>query len=78
LLTHRFLSSFCGRTLLYEFSSFGSPITALAQAPSVDILAIGLLDGTTLIYDIKSDEMLMKFKHEGKVTAISFRTGIFV
>ena len=62
--------------MIYEFSNFGSPITIMAQAPSIDILALGLLDGTIIIYDIKADQELMRFKQEGKVTAISFRTGM--
>lgn len=62
-------------SLIYEFPSFGSSITVLEQAPTVDVIAIGLLDGRIIIYDIKSAEEIMKFKQEGKVTAISFRTG---
>jgi U3 small nucleolar RNA-associated protein 21 len=65
-------------SLIYEFPSFGSPITVLVQAPTIDVIAIGLLDGRIIIYDIKSAEEIIKFKQEGKVTAISFRTGIFL
>lgn len=60
--------------LIYEFKSFGSPVTCLAQAPSVDIIAIGLLNGTIILYDIKADEELMRLQQDGKVTAITFRT----
>jgi U3 small nucleolar RNA-associated protein 21 len=65
-------------SLIYEFPSFGSPITFLVQAPTVDVIAIGLLDGRIIIYDIRSAEEIMRFKQEGKVTAISFRTGMFM
>ncbi|KAJ3041212.1 hypothetical protein HDV00_009750 [Rhizophlyctis rosea] len=60
--------------LLYEFKSFGSPVTVLAQAPSVDVVAIGLLDGSIILHNIKMDEKIMRLKQEGKVTAVSFRT----
>ncbi len=49
-------------------------MTCLAQAPSVDIIAIGLLNGSIILYDIKADEELMRFQQDGKVTAITFRT----
>ncbi|KAJ3049083.1 hypothetical protein HK097_009887 [Rhizophlyctis rosea] len=60
--------------LLYEFKRFESPITFLAQAPSVDVVAIGLLDGSIILQNIKVDEKIMRLKQEGKITAISFRT----
>ena len=63
-------------SLIYEFPSFGSAITVLVQAPTVDVIAIGLLDGRIIIYDIKSAEEIMSFKQEGRVSAISFRTGM--
>jgi len=60
---------------IYEFpKSFGSPITFIAQSPVVDVIAIGTLDGTISIHNIKLDKELMSFQAEGKVTAISFRT----
>jgi len=64
-------------TLVYEFSQMGSPITHLCQAPLVDVIAIGLLDGSIHIHDIKTDQEIMRFKQQGKVTALSFRTGTF-
>ncbi|KAI9205039.1 Utp21 specific WD40 associated putative domain-containing protein [Polychytrium aggregatum] len=60
--------------LIYEFPTFESSITYLAQSPVVDVVAIGLLDGTTVIHNIRYDEEIMRFKQDGKVTAISFRT----
>ncbi|KAJ3294723.1 hypothetical protein HK104_003329 [Borealophlyctis nickersoniae] len=60
--------------LLYEFKSFGAPITYLAQSPSVDVVAIGLLDGSIILHNIREDVRIMGLKQEGKVTAISFRT----
>src|ERR1700722_7752073 len=60
----------------YSFSSFGSPITCLVQSPVVDVIAIGLLNGTILLHNIKLDENIISLKQEGCVTSISFRTGI--
>eukprot|EP00842_Homolaphlyctis_polyrhiza_P001778 jgi/Hompol1/2600/HPOL_006068-RA len=60
--------------LIYEFKSFGSPITALAQSPSIDVVVIGLLDGTIILHNIKVDKEIMRFKQDGKVTAATFRT----
>lgn len=61
--------------LIYAFQSFGSPITCLAQSPVVDVVAIGLLDGTVIIHNIKMDEKIDKVRQDDRVTAISFRTG---
>ncbi|CAG8647186.1 26118_t:CDS:10 [Gigaspora margarita] len=62
------------KKLKYSFSSFGSSITSLVQSPVVDVIAIGLLDGTIIIHNIKLDERIMSFKQEGRVTSITFRT----
>ncbi|KAI8805203.1 Utp21 specific WD40 associated putative domain-containing protein [Cladochytrium replicatum] len=60
--------------LLYQFPKFHSPITCLEQSPVVDVVGIGLLDGTIAIHNVRTDERLMTFRQEGKVTGISFRT----
>ncbi|CAG8520768.1 16389_t:CDS:10 [Dentiscutata erythropus] len=62
------------KKLKYSFSSFGSSITSLVQSPVVDVIAIGLLDGTIVIHNIKLDERIMSYKQEGRVTSITFRT----
>ncbi|CAG8566492.1 3528_t:CDS:10 [Paraglomus brasilianum] len=66
--------NFRTKKLVYTFSPFSSPITTLAQSPVVDVIAVGLLDGSIIIYNIKADEQVLSFKQEGTVTSISFRT----
>lgn len=61
--------------LIYAFQSFGSPITCLSQSPVVDVVAIGLLDGTVMLHNIKMDEKIDNVRQDDRVTAISFRTG---
>ncbi|KAJ3268605.1 hypothetical protein HDV01_002543 [Terramyces sp. JEL0728] len=58
---------------LYGFK-FSSPVTCLAQSPSIDVVAVGLLDGTIILHNIKMDKEVMRFNQEGKVTSITFRT----
>ncbi|KAG9293369.1 hypothetical protein G9A89_007615 [Geosiphon pyriformis] len=60
--------------IIYSFASFGSPITCLTQSPVVDVIAIGLLDGTIILHHIKADERITTYSQEGHVTSISFRT----
>ncbi|KAJ1560774.1 hypothetical protein HK096_007262 [Nowakowskiella sp. JEL0078] len=60
--------------MLYEFPSFGSPITCLSQSPAIDVIAIGLLNGKIILHNIKVDETVISFHQNNKVTAISFRT----
>jgi U3 small nucleolar RNA-associated protein 21 len=61
--------------MIYSFDSLGSPITCVVQAPVVDVVAFGLLNGRIVLYNIRTDEELLSFRQEGKVTSISFRTG---
>ncbi|KAI8343257.1 Utp21 specific WD40 associated putative domain-containing protein [Chlamydoabsidia padenii] len=60
--------------MVYQFKPFGSAISCLVQSPVVDVVAIGLLDGTTLLYNIKADEKIDSVHQDDRVTAISFRT----
>ncbi|CAE6468709.1 unnamed protein product [Rhizoctonia solani] len=54
----------------------GSPITALCQSPAVDVVGIGFASGECILYDIRSDERVMRVFMEGAgVKAIAFRTG---
>ena len=58
--------------------SSGSPITALAQSPAVDVIGIGFVSGECVLYDIRSDEKIMRVFMEGAaVRAIAFQTGLF-
>ncbi|KAF8610566.1 Utp21-domain-containing protein [Ceratobasidium sp. AG-I] len=55
--------------------SSGSPITALAQSPAVDVIGIGFASGECVLYDIRSDERIMRVFMEGAaVRAIAFQT----
>uniref|UniRef100_A0A452UM36 WD repeat domain 36 n=1 Tax=Ursus maritimus TaxID=29073 RepID=A0A452UM36_URSMA len=61
--------------LLYTFQGWKIGVTALQQAPAVDVVAIGLMSGQVIIHNIKFDETLMKFRQDwGPITSISFRT----
>ncbi|XP_037385232.2 WD repeat-containing protein 36 [Talpa occidentalis] len=61
--------------LLYTFPGWKVGVTALQQAPVVDVVAVGLISGQVFIHNIKFDETLMKFRQDwGPITSISFRT----
>uniref|UniRef100_A0A8D0XEN5 WD repeat domain 36 n=1 Tax=Sus scrofa TaxID=9823 RepID=A0A8D0XEN5_PIG len=61
--------------LLYTFAGWKTGVTALQQAPAVDVVAVGLMSGQVIIHNIKFDETLMKFRQDwGPITSISFRT----
>ncbi|KAJ1845509.1 rRNA-processing protein utp21, partial [Coemansia sp. RSA 2708] len=62
------------RRCLYEFKSVGSGIACLVQAPAIDVLALGLLDGRVLLHNVKQDRAVMQLAQEGRVTAVTFRT----
>lgn len=46
------------------------------KSPAIDVIAVGLADGRTILHNIKYDETIMHFQQDwGPVSAISFRTG---
>lgn len=61
--------------LVYTFQKFGSKITILESAPAIDVIAVGLADGSIALLNLKYDQFVMQFKQDwGPVTSISFRT----
>lgn len=61
--------------MVYQFGYLGSAVTCLAQSPVVDVVAVGLLDGTVVLHNIKADEKIDSVRQDDRVTAITFRTG---
>ena len=60
--------------LIYTFKGWNSGVTTVVQAPSLDVVGIGLKNGRILIHNLKFDETIMEFKQEwGMVTALSFK-----
>ncbi|OQR88110.1 hypothetical protein ACHHYP_07540 [Achlya hypogyna] len=65
------------RTLkcVFAFKGWHSEVTAMAQSPAVDVVAVGLADGRILLHNLKFDTTLMTFSQaqEGRVTSLAFR-----
>ncbi|KAK9881958.1 hypothetical protein WA026_018150 [Henosepilachna vigintioctopunctata] len=60
--------------LIYTFKGWRSAVTALAQTPALDVVAIGLQNGKIYIHNIKCDETIMDLLQDwGAITSISFR-----
>ncbi|KAI9497520.1 Utp21 specific WD40 associated putative domain-containing protein [Zychaea mexicana] len=60
--------------MVYQMDSFGSALTCLEQSPVVDVVAIGLLDGSVILHNIKVNEKIDTVHQDDRVTSISFRT----
>ena len=61
--------------LIFTFAGWGSGVSALEQAPAIDVVAIGLLSGEVYLHNLKYDETVVKFQQDwGPVTGVSFRT----
>lgn len=61
--------------LVYTFRGWKSAITALEQAPAIDVVGIGLANGQIKLHNLKYDETVIEFSQDwGLVTSISFRT----
>jgi WD40 repeat protein len=56
-----------------------SPITTLTQSPAIDVIAVGHLDGTVRVVDIKDGEEVLKVRMEGNtgegIVGVAFRMG---
>lgn len=75
------------RSLIYTFpyhklsdspasSQQGTAITCMVQSPAIDVIAIGFADGEIVVYDVKTDERLMRMWSEGgAVRSLAFRGG---
>ncbi|XP_050460785.1 WD repeat-containing protein 36 [Cataglyphis hispanica] len=61
--------------MIYTFKGWHSSVTALEQAPAIDVAAIGLNDGRIILHNLKYDETLFELVQDwGPVVSISFRT----
>lgn len=61
---------------VYWFKGFGAGVTCLAQAPAVDICAVGLADGCVYLHNLRYDITLLRFIHDGgAITSITFKSG---
>ncbi|XP_072399181.1 WD repeat-containing protein 36 [Diabrotica undecimpunctata] len=61
--------------IIYTFSSWKAGVSCLAQAPAIDVVAVGLVTGRIILHNLKYDENIMEFTQDwGTVTSISFRT----
>ena len=60
---------------MHEFPKFGEPITALAASPAVDVIAVGFMSGSIVLYHLREATVVMALRQTGRVTAIAFRTG---
>ena len=61
--------------LIYTFKGWGSGVSCLQQAPAIDVVAIGLLNGEIYLHNLKYDETVVKFHQDwGAVTGLGFRT----
>ncbi|KAJ3345716.1 hypothetical protein HDU83_003771 [Entophlyctis luteolus] len=73
------LWNFESLTMLHEFPSLSCAITALAQSPALDVLAIGTQDGRVILKNIKTNTPIRLCVHSSgsaaaSVIAISFRS----
>lgn len=53
-----------------------SRITCMANAPALDIIAVGHTSGVITVFHLKAGKRLLQFRQDGPVTALSFRTEV--
>ncbi|XP_046830128.1 WD repeat-containing protein 36 [Vespa crabro] len=61
--------------MIYTFKGWNNTITALEQAPAIDVVAVGLSDGRIMLHNLKYDETIFELIQDwGAVISITFRT----
>ncbi|KAF9053907.1 Utp21-domain-containing protein [Hymenopellis radicata] len=69
------IHTFPATNLLSANPSSTQAITALTQSPAIDVVGIGFTSGEISVYDIRTDERLMRmFMDGGGVRALGFRS----
>ena len=60
---------------IFEFPGWDSPVTSLAAADVLDVVGIGLADGSVYVHNLKKNRTLRQFgQNWGEVTTLSFRS----
>lgn len=61
--------------MIYTFDGWSSAVTAVEQAPAIDVVAIGLANGIIKLHNLKLDVTIFDFVQDwGAITSISFRS----
>ncbi|XP_050316209.1 WD repeat-containing protein 36 [Anthonomus grandis grandis] len=61
--------------MVYSFKGWDAGISCIEQAPALDVVAVGLVNGRIVLHNLKFDETIMEFMQDwGLVTSISFRS----
>ena len=60
--------------LVYEYSNIvpSSTILTIEQSPLPDVVGLGTSEGDIIVANLKSDEIIMRFKQDGPVEVLSF------
>ena len=59
---------------IHKFENYSSRISVMVQSPAIDVIALGFMDGTIILHNIRLDKVVMKFRQSSRVTCIAFRT----
>lgn len=66
------LFNISSRKDIYAYTPFDAEIRTVEQTPVIDIVGVGLQNGTIHIFNLKTDKVLFSFKVSGAVTGLSF------
>eukprot|EP01101_Sappina_pedata_P008289 TRINITY_DN4554_c0_g1_i1.p1 TRINITY_DN4554_c0_g1~~TRINITY_DN4554_c0_g1_i1.p1 ORF type:complete len:743 (+),score=272.21 TRINITY_DN4554_c0_g1_i1:174-2231(+) len=62
------------KKMIYTFPGWGSAVTCIEQSTAVDVVAVGLADGTIALQNLKFDKTIMTFHSDAAISSISFHT----
>ena len=59
---------------VYAYKNRGSAVSVVVQSPAVDVVAVGRVDGSIQLLDLRLDEVLVQFSQSAPVTGLAFNT----
>lgn len=62
--------------LIYSFQKFSVAITVMENSSVIDVIAVGLVDGTATIHDVRQDKSIFSLHHNCSISCLSFRTDL--
>lgn len=60
---------------IFQFAQLPASVVSVVQSPVLDVIGLGLSNGSVLVHNLKHDKTLMTFRVDGPVLSLAFRSG---
>ncbi|KCV68996.1 hypothetical protein H696_04416 [Fonticula alba] len=59
---------------IFQFAQLPASVVSVVQSPVLDVIGLGLSNGSVLVHNLKHDKTLMTFRVDGPVLSLAFRS----